>query len=422
MIGWLNDRQTLGIQPGLDRVRELLELLGTPQDGYESVHVTGSNGKGSVATMLAAVLRLSGYRTGLYTSPHLVEFAERIRIDGEPIASDALTGLLDRVRRQVTTLDRAGTHPTFFEIVTAASLTHFAEEGAAWAVIEAGMGGSGDATNVIHPQLAIITNISLEHTDFLGEDIRTIAREKAGIIEPGFPVVTAAKGEALEVIEAQATARGSPLAVVGEDFRYQSTGHRLVVTGRDWHRSYEMGMTGVHQFENGTVVVAACDALRGLGVEIPEAAVEEALITTSLPGRLEAYDDGEVRVIIDGAHNPAAARSLSRSLDERGREFDLIIGFSADKDWPTILGHLMPLARRVWAVPIRSPRGLDPAEIAEYVPADMRFAALDLFEEAYRRALAEGATDVLVTGSLFLAGEARALLTNHDLDEVGGRQ
>lgn len=422
MIDWLNTRQTLGIRLGLDEIVTLLDLLGRPQDRYRSIHVAGSNGKGSVAAILAKALELSGYHTGLYTSPHLVEFSERIRVDGEAITSDDLSVVLGEIRSIVAELDETGSHPTFFEITTAAALTHFARRGVDWAVIEAGMGGRTDATNVIRAELAIITNVSLEHTDFLGTDIGSIAREKAGIIDPGVPIVTAATGEALDVIRNEAARRGSLLVSAGQDYLFQSSRGEMVLTGPERTMSFNPGMAGVHQVENAAVAVVSCEVLRGLGVAITDDAVEQAVRSTSLPGRLESFDDDGVNVIIDGAHNPAATKSLSDSLGERGRVFDLIVGFSSDKDWPTMLGYLTTLARRVWAVTTRSPRSLEPAEMAGHVPVGTSFETPGDFAAAYRQARAAGARDVLVTGSLFLAGEARAVLTGHDLTEIGGRQ
>lgn len=421
-MGWLNDRQGLGIAPGLDRMEALLDLLGSPHDHYRTIHVAGTNGKGSVAAILASAIQLSGHHTGLYTSPHVVEFNERIRVDGEAISPEDLATLLAGLRGKVETLDADDVQPTFFEITTAASLTHFSEEEVDWAVVEAGMGGRGDATNVIRPELAIITNVSLEHTEFLGHDHTSIAREKAGIIDPGTPVVTAADGEALEVIRREAADRGSQLTVIGEDYTYQFADRELVVQGPNGPFRSRLGMAGSYQHENATVAVAACDVLRSRGLDVSEQALQQALARTSLRGRMETFDDEGTRVTIDGAHNPAAARRLSESVTETGRVFDLIVGFSADKDWPKILNHLTPLTRRVWGVPIRSTRSLDPAKMIEYIPANVEFTVSSCFEEAYRRARATGAREVLVTGSLFLAGEARAVMTGHDLSEIGGSQ
>lgn len=419
---WLYERQSLGIQPGLERMEGLLELLGEPHRAYDTVHVAGTNGKGSVATLLARTLNLSGYRTGLYTSPHVVEFAERIRVDGVPIAPADLAALLDTMRAKVPVLDEAGTPPTFFEIVTSMAFTHFASVPVAWAVVEAGMGGRTDATNVVHPELTVITNVSMEHTAFLGDDLAAIAREKAGIIEPGVPVVTAADGVARDVLRQTAADREAPIVVVGDDYLHRTVEGDLVVSNGEQRRRYKLALAGRHQFENATLVVAGCDALRAMGVAISDEAIETAMRETSLSGRLETFDDHGVVVVIDGAHNPAAMRSLVDSLRGSGAIFDLVVGFSSDKDWRTMLDQMLPLARKIWAVPIRSPRSLDPHELASHVADHLNPTPVDTFEEAYHRARAEGATDVLATGSMFLAGEARALVTGHDLSEVGGSQ
>ncbi len=401
-MSWLHSRQSLGIDLGLDRVRRLLSALGDPQNSFRSVHVAGTNGKGSVATLLARALELSGHRTGLYTSPHLIHFSERFQVDGSEISRGELAGVLTRVRTIVDGLGETGDSLTFFEICTAAAMVHFADQAVSWAVVEAGMGGRLDATNVIHPDLAVITNVSLDHVDFLGEDIETIAAEKAGIIEPGVPLVTAANGTALEVLRGHATGQ-------------------VVVVEREKGDTASMAAVGAHQRENAAVVRAACSVLRTLGVSVPGDDVERALATTTLPGRLESFEYGSATVTIDSAHNPAGARAVAGHIDD-GRRHDMIVGFNRDKDWQTMLRDLLPHARRVWAVPVRSPRSLHPAVAADFIRAgsDVTVDVASSVAEALQKALDDHARDVLVTGSATLAGEARAILTGQPLDEVDG--
>lgn len=423
-LDWLYERQSLGIAPGLARVEKLLSAVGQPHRAFDSVHVAGTNGKGSVAALLAEALRLSGRRVGLYTSPHLVEFGERVRVDGEQISHSATADLVDRLHDVTNTLDRAGDAPTFFELCTALALMHFEQRGVSWAVVEAGMGGALDATNVLRPKLAIITNVGLDHTSFLGDDLRSIATEKAGIVKPGVPVVTAARGDALAVIEQQAANRDAPLAVVGRDYVFEENGEGELSISHNGgeRRTYRVGLPGTHQIENAAVVVASCDVLSRRAVEIDAAALQQALATTRLPGRLESIRRNGMTVIIDGAHNTDAAEAVAAYLSRRGEAFDLVVGFSRDKDWPAILGRLTPLAGRVWGVPIRSPRSLSPTEIGRFMPPRAQFETATSFERAWQRAVEEGSKSMLVAGSLFLAGEARAILTGMDLTEVGGSQ
>ncbi|HUG33086.1 MAG TPA: folylpolyglutamate synthase/dihydrofolate synthase family protein [Acidimicrobiia bacterium] len=401
-MSWLHSRQSLGIDLGLDRVRRLLSALGDPQNSFRIVHVTGTNGKGSVATLLARALELSAHRTGLYTSPHLIRFSERFQVDGKEISRGELALVLTRVRTAIDGLGKVGDTLTFFEICTAAAMVHFEEQGVAWAVVEAGMGGRLDATNVIHPELAVITNVSLDHVDFLGEDIETIAAEKAGIIEPGVPLVTAATGTALEVLRGRATGQ-------------------VVVAEQGKGDTVSMVAAGAHQQENAAVVRAACDVLRTLGVSVPGDEVERALADTRLPGRLESFEYDSATVTIDSAHNPAGVRAVAGHIDD-GRRYDMIVGFNRDKDWQTMLKHLLPHAQRVWVVPVRSPRSIHPGVPADFIRAgfDVAVDVVPSFAEALQRALDNHARDVLVIGSVTLAGEARAILTGQPLDEVDG--
>ncbi len=398
---WLHSRQSQGIDLGLERIRDLLTALGDPHHTYRTVHVAGTNGKGSVATLVARVLELGGHRTGLYTSPHLVRFTERIQVDALEITHEQLAQVLSRVRDAADAL-ATGEHLTYFEICTAAALVHFADQEVSWAVVETGMGGRLDATNVIHGDIAVITNVSLDHTDYLGDTVESIATEKAGIIEPGAPLVTAATGRALAVLKNHAS---------GE----------VVVARPQDGESTTLAATGVYQRENAAVVVATAEVLRNLGVSISVDDVNHVLANTTLPGRLESFEYGATRVIIDSAHNVAGAEAVVDHLGVEPR-FDMILGFNRDKDWETMLSHLLPHAIRVWAVPVRSPRSLDPHTLADHVRAnsDVDVDIASNVAEALQRSGEVGANQVLVTGSGTLAGEARAVLTGQPLDEVDG--
>lgn len=436
-LEWLYGRQALGIKLGLDKVHDLLARVGDPQRRFRSVHVAGTNGKGSVTRMLADVLRRSGHRVGAFTSPHLVHFTERVVVDGEEVPREEVARLLWDLRPVVEALDREERNPTFFEVNTALAFLHFAQRGVDWAVVETGMGGRLDATNVLAPELTVITNVERDHAEFLGEHVAGIAMEKGGIMKPGVPCVTGARDGALHVLKHISRERRCPMSVVGEDYQPvpDINGFRLVHPGGDAH--YDLAMAGAHQIDNAALVVAAADALRSAGHRIPQSAVQQSLATVTVPGRMERFPvpagrlvpdapepERTVEVLIDGAHNEAGARALRfhlGRLDWSG--FHLVAGFSRDKDWTGMLDQWMPLAAHVWATPLRSARSLDPAPVVEHCrragfPADAAGGAAEGLREAVRA----GAHAVVVAGSLFLVGEVRALLTGQDVEEVRGSQ
>lgn len=421
-LGWLYERQDLGITPGLERVEALLDSIGDPHLSFHGVHVTGTNGKGSVATMLAKALELSGHRTGLYTSPHLVEFEERIMVDGKRISADDLIRHIETILGPVEALDLAGVHASFFEISTALAFLHFADARADWGIIEAGMGGRFDATNVISPDLAIITNVTKDHTTFLGEGLTEIAAHKAGVIKEGTPVVTAAGGEALVVIEEAAAEMRAPVVVVGKDYRIDAVAGGMVLFDGQRERRLQVGPAGRHQLENAALVVAACDSLSRRGTWIDQNAVRRALSGTSMAGRLTHYERDGVNVVVDGAHNVAAIDAVVEHLSGSDVRLDLIVGFNRDKNWPVMLDRLAGLVGKIWAVPVRSSRSLDPELIGSALPKGKTFEIAQSFEQAWKRVVESGSENLLVTGSLFLAGEAVAVLNGLDVSRVGGAQ
>ncbi len=423
-LEWLYARQGLGIKLGLEKMRRLLELVGNPQHSFQSIHIAGTNGKGSVTHMLAAALANAGCKVGRTTSPHLVHFTERIHLDGRDATRDEVAHALSDLRPHVEGLDEP---PTFFEISIAAAFLIFQRAGIEWVVAETGLGGRLDATNVLEPRLTVITNVGLDHQAMLGEHIGDIALEKAGIMKPGVPCVTAAKGDALHIIKSVSHDVRAPMSVVGEDYTVlpDVNGMRLLSPNGDAH--YEIGAAGEHQLSNAALVVAAADALRVQGLTLPPFAVQRALRDTVIPGRLERMrvppDWGDAEVLIDGAHNEDGAHALRRYLGHIDwASFDLIVGANRDKPWKTILNQWAPLARRVWGVPVRSGRRVESEEMREAIDVSIPFAPAGSFEEALRSALDAGATRIVVAGSLFLAGEARAVILGESLEEVRGNQ
>jgi dihydrofolate synthase/folylpolyglutamate synthase len=415
-------------QPGdlkLDRMRALLRLLGDPQDRLRIVHVAGSKGKGSTAAMLAAVLGRAGYRTGLFTSPHLGRVEERIQVDGQPVGRDELTALLGDVRAALAA--RRGLEPTFFEVATALGFLHFRRRRVEAAVIEVGLGGRFDSTNVCRPVLAVITSISLDHTQQLGDRLASIAAEKAGIIKPGRPVVSGTTvPEARAVIERVARERGAPLSQLGADFHYDCTPGRVtadggapprlrVATRRAWPEM-ELGLLGDHQAANAAVAVRCVEVLRDQGWHVPDAAVAAGLAGVVWPARMEVVGRRPL-VVLDCAHNVASAEALVATLRDTfppGRRW-LIFAGSGDKDLPGMMRVLAPhFAHAFLTRYAGSSRGVPAEELAALLrrSADLPHTVCPTALDAWRAARERAGPDdlICVTGSVFLAGELRPQL------------
>ncbi|KPJ75932.1 MAG: FolC bifunctional protein [Deltaproteobacteria bacterium SG8_13] len=408
-----------GIKLGLDTMRRLLDGLGHPEAAFQAIHVAGTNGKGSVAAMVASVLRQKGIRTGLYTSPHLVRFNERIVIDGRPINDHQVLQAYRRVRSAAQT-DR---EPTFFECTTAMALAEFARCEVEWAIVETGMGGRLDATNILAPALSVITNISLEHREYLGNTIRAIAYEKAGIIKPDTPVVTGIRQpSAVAQVEAAAAKNRAPLFRLGKDFRVRRHPNgSFTYSGidRTWQQM-KTSLAGSHQAENAGLALAACEVLHRLGLELSPDQIRSGLLQTSWPGRLEVVST-EPFVLLDGAHNLTAARNLARHLQTRlsERSITLVVGILDDKPYRGMLQAMVPVCRKVIVTRPRIGRGL-PVDTLLQVARKMnpRTQAVGDVKQALLQAMAAaGPNDaVVVAGSLYVVGEAKAALEEMDLD------
>jgi dihydrofolate synthase/folylpolyglutamate synthase len=393
----LQARVPRGMLLGLDRVEDALAALGDPQRGLAAVHVAGSNGKGSTSAMVEAIARAAGLRTGLYTSPHLCRFAERIRIGGEPIDDGAFERALGAV------LDGCRPDLTFFESLTLAAFVAFREANVDVAILEVGLGGRLDATNVIEAPIATaITSISLEHTAILGDTLGAIAREKAGIFKRGAPVV-------LGSLAPEADRAAEEVAA--------QVGAGPIERALPW--AGKLGLTGPHQAANAGVAAAlARHVARRLPERAWERAIEAGIAGVRWPGRFERLDVNGVRVILDAAHNPESAEALRRTIDAEvgwdAARTALVFGALADKAWPEMLGLIAPVAgRRYYA----EPKGRAPAVLAELVVAAPGESVAEP-REAIRRALAASAAGdtVLVTGSIYLVGEVRAALLGIEAD------
>lgn len=406
----------------LERTRRVLRALGDPHVGLRYVHVAGSKGKGSTAANVDSILRSSGLRTGFYTSPHLHTFRERIRIDGQLIEQPDVVRLLEQCKPAIEAVPGI----TTFEIMTVLALLHFVQQGVDWVVLEVGLGGRLDATNVVTPAVSVITPISFEHTALLGDTLDLIAREKAGIIKPGVPVVVAPQhDEALAAIEEVAARQGSRLILAGRDWTWRSlhdslAGQVFAVQSSfnpwdsDQLADLHTPLLGAHQLANATTALAACAELARQGAPITADSLRRGLAQVVWPGRLEVLAAQGPAVVLDSAHNDASVRLLRSALDRYfpGRPLHVIVGVSTDKDAAGILAELLSGAAAATVTRSRHPRAADLAVLA---PLAARFLSQDCIDVApsvyHALAQALGSSDpgalICVTGSLFIAGEAR---------------
>jgi dihydrofolate synthase/folylpolyglutamate synthase len=402
-----------GMRPGLERIEGLLDALGRPEQRYRLVQVAGTNGKGSVAAMLAAILKSAGHRVGLYTSPHLLSFRERIRVDGEAIAED---GVVDGVEALGTLIARFDA--TVFEATTALALDHFAQEGVDVAVLEVGLGGRLDATTVGIPEVEVISRIDLDHQAILGSTLEAIAGEKAAIIRGGIAVSAAQAPEAERVIVARAAAVGVPLLLEGRDLsvsveRRGPDGQRVTCVGPGWSLAgIELAMPGSYQPSNALLATAGAREL-GAG----DAAIRDGLARAWWPGRFQVLRGARGYLVLDGAHNPAGARALATSLrDVFGQTpVTFVLGILADKDAAGIVAALVPLARRFILVAPSSARASAPDALRALIPAGVDVTVAGAPAEALARAAATAADGVIcVAGSLFLIGDVLRHLAGSD--------
>lgn len=411
---------------GLRRAEYLLDHLGNPQRAFRSVHVAGSTGKGSTTSMIGSVLQAAGFKTGIFRSPHLFEYTERISVNGRDIDRDSWVRLAEQVWPLVEAMrdGRAGSYdlgrPSFSEVLFSLMALHFAETGVEWASIETGLGGRLDATNVVSSDVAVITNISLEHTRILGDSIAAIAAEKAAIIKSGSHAVTASESpDALRVIEARATNVGAPLRRVGREIEVEIIEERIDGQNLDLHGDaavqVSLPLAGRFQARNAAAAFGAIEALGARGVRIPEGAIVSGMADVRIPGRLEIASYQPL-VLLDGGHNPAAIRELMLSMDRLfpGRRLVVLFAAMADKD---IRSMAIEIAMRADQVVLTPPPGTDRAASVELL--EEAFAGLPVTttpeldsDLAYQRALGLlGIEDILlVTGSLYLVGYLRHVL------------
>ncbi|WP_273697477.1 bifunctional folylpolyglutamate synthase/dihydrofolate synthase [Selenomonas noxia] len=423
-LRYLDELNTFGIRLGLARMEELCARLGNPERAYTTIHIAGTNGKGSAAQMMDAVFRASGIRSGRYLSPHLISYTGRMSVGGHDISEETFAALLTRVRAAADEMTAEGhEHPTQFEALTALAFLYFAEEHVETAVIETGLGGLLDSTNVVDPVLTIITNVAMDHADRCGGTLAGIAEHKAGIIKEGVPVITAATGTPLEIIEQRAEECGADVFVYGEDFSAQlflKEGGQSIVFHSVVCREpapFELALAGPYQTENAALVIMAAQVLGREDARITETALRSALRSVHHPARFEILAAENLQVVIDGAHNPAGMQALRAGLDvyfpHVPRVF--LLGILKDKDIDAMLAALLRPGDRVVTVRPNSVRAAG-ADVVAAVAAGMGLDTLACGDvqtglaEAERRARADGAL-LVAAGSLYLVGGIRALLT-----------
>lgn len=406
-LDWLFARQRFGVKLGLERVTELLRRLDRPQDCFRVVLVGGTNGKGSCSSTLASILTQAGVRTGLFTSPHLTHFGERFLVDGQPLDDAEVGAGLEQLRPHAEALGAS-----FFEIVTALACVLFARAEVEWVVMEVGLGGRFDATNALTPRLSVITGVALDHTEILGDTLAEIAAEKAGIMRPATPTLSAATGEALDVLDGVAKPLGAPLYALHREIELTAhdlgwSGVRCLIRSPYGPLEVTTPLLGLHQADNVALAVTAAQALG-----VSPVAVRQGVARTRWSGRLEPVPFQGRTFLLDGAHNPQAAAALADTLRRLGvAPATLIFGASGDKQLTAMTAALEPVVAEVIVTRARlSPRAAPPALLQSLWRAPVLLT--DSPAEALELALARtrvGDT-VVGAGSLYLVGELRPLL------------
>lgn len=418
-IQYLEAAATFGIRPGLERITALLEQLDHPETAYRVIHIAGTNGKGSVAAMVTSVIENAALRVGRYISPHLIDYTERIHCSGADISREDFARAATTVRSAAEAIVSAGVEaPTEFELLTAMAFWYFREQNVDYAVVEAGLGGLLDSTNVVRPVVSVITNVAMDHTQYLGDALEDIARHKAGIIKEGVPVVTAAQQVPLKVIKKEARRQKARLYFYGRDFEIDSRngwkhGQVVTVKRKDLPKDQEKALLfvpfiGAHQAVNASVAVMALTIVMKEDQRINENDLREGLARASWMGRFEVHEIGGIPVVLDGAHNPAGAEALQEALAEQYPDRRRLIVFASlqDKDTDTVIALLVRKEDKVFMTEAPTPRTRTLSELSEKLTCEKKeepgvAAALDdALEEASEKDV------ILVCGSLYILGEA----------------
>jgi dihydrofolate synthase/folylpolyglutamate synthase len=421
-LNWLFSLENMGIKLGLENTLELLKRLGNPHLKFRSVHIAGTKGKGSVCAMISSILQEAGYKVGLYTSPHIVDFRERIQVNRTQISENELLRLIEEIRpiAEEMALANAYKRLTFFEITTAMAFVYFADKGVEEAVIEVGMGGRLDATNVIYPDCSGITKIGLEHTQYLGDTLEKIAFEKAGIVKPGVPVVAAdGSKEVLNVIRSVCRERNAPLRIVGSDLKYNlisTTLNGTIIDIEPIGKIY-VPLIGSFQALNAAIAYGCIQELVKKGINISDDAIVNGFSETRWPGRFEIVSRFPL-VIFDATHTPDGAAIVSEDLEKlaNGRVI-LVLGVLNDKDIDGLAKHLGRIATIAIATAPKSKRAYQAGVVAEHLKKYCSHVeTVESVGDAVERALriASNNDTILITGSLYTIGEAKVWWDSHE--------
>jgi len=410
-VEYLYSLQKFGIKFGLSKTSNILKAMGNPHQGQKYIHVAGTNGKGSVSAMLESILIKAGLKVGFYSSPHLVRFTERFRINRKEISRAKTVGLVNELMDAIN----PSQPPTFFEATTAMALSYFASEKVDIAIMEVGMGGRLDATNVVKPLVSVITNISVEHQDFLGKRLIDIAGEKAGIIKRGVDLVTGvSQRQVTELFEGVCKSKKAPFHRLGREFRFRSKGDEISYFGMSRNmKGLKPALHGRYQHRNAALALAATEVLESKGCNLTDENISEGLRDTVWPGRMQVVSHDPL-VIVDGAHNPGAARELASSIKGFSyRRLILVAGIMGDKDIKSIMGLISPVADYIICTKPDYYRAADPRRImAQVSAAGKKGEVVETLPAAIARAksMASSKDLVLITGSLFTVGEALTIL------------
>lgn len=416
-VNYYHSLEKFGIMPGLERIRLLCERLGSPQKNLKFIHVAGTNGKGSTCTAIASVLTNAGYKTGLYTSPYVIEFRERIRLDMEMILPERLGDVTQRVRTEIEKLSAENVKITEFEAVTAAAFLFYSEEKCDYVVLETGLGGRFDATNIIeNPLVSIITSVSEDHMAILGNTLSEIAFEKCGIIKNGCPVVTSAsqKKDVLDVIVEQTEKKGSPLFVTDSNEIFEVLSEDIFGTNVNTAvGKLRISLGGFHQLENMSLAWQTLEILKDKGAVLSSEAYYNGFLNAKIPARTEIISEKPL-VILDGSHNDGSTAALGSYIEKhlKNRRILAVTGMMADKDCKKSLSNVLPYFARLIAVKPSNPRSMAADELAALVSTDVEAVAAATPEEGIELAFSmiENFDALIVCGSLYLAGDVRQKL------------